>query len=362
MALTTEHKLYIGLGIAAVLGVAVYVQSTQKKEERAAYSAEKASAELPKLDLTEEQTKAVTKVEIARPGNKEAANEADKKPLKVVLEKKGEEWSISSPVKAKANDANLKSLLENLEKLTIEDRIASGTDQYEKYDLTDDKAVHAVFYKGGEKLADLYFGKSGGRGQMTRIAGKDGVFAVKGYSSFIYSRDLKGWRDRTIFKFDEKKVKTVDLVNEKGTFAFVKDGESWKGQFAEPEKKLADLEKFDPKKVDDLLRAFKALNADDFGDDKKKADVGLETPLATLTITLDDGAKRILSVGASAAGESRWAMQNGSDLIFSISSWSGNWATAEVAKFQSDKDAKGGDAAAGDGAPEAPPFEMPEME
>ncbi len=362
MALSTEHKLYIGVGILAVLGIAVYVQQGKKQEERASYSAETVHAELPKIEVTEADTKAVTKIELTKPGDPDADDEKDKKSLKVVLEKKGEDWKVTSPVEAVANKANVDSLLGNLEKLEIQDRIASGTDQYEKYELQDEKALHAVFFKGKDQLANLYFGKSGGRGQMTRIDGKDGVYAVKGYSSFIYSRDLKGWRDRTIFKFDEKKVKSISLVNETGTFEFAKDGESWKGKLAEGKKPAKDIANFDAKKVDDLLRAFKNLNADDFGDDKKKGDVGLEEPVATLTIELDDGAKRILTVGANAKGESRWAMKNGSDVIYSISSWSGNWATAEAEKFQKKEDGEeddGGDAAPampmGMGMPGGPP-------
>ena len=338
MALSTEHKLYIGVGILAVLGIAIYVQQNQNKEEAASYSAESAQAELPKIEVTEADTKAVTKIELTKPGKEDADDEKDKKPLTVVLEKKGDDWEVTSPVKAKANKANVDTLLGNLEKLEVQDRISSGTDEYEKYDLSDKKAVHAVFYKGKDQLANMYFGKSGGRGQMTRIDGKDGVYAVKGYSSFVYSRDLKGWRDREIFKFDEKKVKTVSLTNEAGTFDFEKDGDSWKGKFAEAKKPAKDIERFDPKKVDDLLRAFKNLNADNFGDDKKKSDVGLDEPVATLKIVLDDGANRILTVGANAEGESRWAMKNGSDVIYSISSWSGNWATSELEKFQKKDD------------------------
>jgi hypothetical protein len=322
MALSTEHKLYIGVGVLAVLGIAVYVQQNQNKEERASYSAETAQAALPKIEVTEADTKAVTKIEITKPGKKDATEEKDKKPLTVVLEKKGEDWELTSPVKATANKSNVESLLSNLEKLEMQDRIASGTDQYEKYEVDDKQAVHAIF------------GKSGGRGQMTRVHGKDGVYAVKGYSSYTYSRDVKGWRDRTIFKFDEKKVKTASLANETGTFEFAKDGDSWKGTFAKGALPALPIADFDPKKVDDMLRAFKNLNADDFGDDKKKSDVGLEEPIATLKIVLDDGAKRILTVGDNAKGESRWAMKNGSDQIFSISSWSGNWATSELEKFQ----------------------------
>ncbi len=48
---------------------------------------------------------------------------------------------------------------------------------------------------------------------MTRIAGKDGVYATKGYSSFLYSRDVKGWRDMAVLKFEDTDVTNVTIDN-----------------------------------------------------------------------------------------------------------------------------------------------------
>ena len=39
-----------------------------------------------------------------------------------------------------------------------------------------------------------------------------------------------------------------------------------------------------------MLKAYKGLNADDFGDGKSLADTGLDKPEATVTIALKDGA------------------------------------------------------------------------
>jgi hypothetical protein len=90
-----------------------------------------------------------------------------------------------------------------------------------------------------------------------------------------------------------------------------------------------------------LLRAYKALSAIDFGDDKQPADVGLATPEATVTIDLKGGTgKNVLKVGKTAEGTNRWAMTNGSDQIYSISSWSSDWATADAKKFQATETAK----------------------
>ena len=130
--------------------------------------------------------------------------------------------------------------------------------------------VHVVAYKGAEVAKDLYFGKTGSRGQMARMAGKDGVFTASGYSSYLYTREVKNWRETSILKFEDANAIQVDVTNKNGRFSFSKNGDKWSasitkrekdGKLGKPEK---EWKKFDDTKVKDLLRNFKGLTADDF--------------------------------------------------------------------------------------------------
>ena len=86
MPLSTEHKLYIAIGVLAALGGALYYQNKRQKEEAASYSLEGRVAELPKIKLSEEETKKIDKIVINKPaGDAGPATE-------VVLEKKGDAW------------------------------------------------------------------------------------------------------------------------------------------------------------------------------------------------------------------------------------------------------------------------------
>jgi hypothetical protein len=186
---------------------------------------------------------------------------------------------------------------------------------------------------------------------MTRIAGKDGVYSIKGYSSYLYSRDAKGWRDMTLLKFEDADVTAAGIVNEHGEFAFTKEADKWVAKHKKPKAgALAPLEKFDSGKVADMLRAFRSLNADNFAESgKTAADLGLDKPVATVSLTFKDGGKKNIEVGATAEGTSRWVRVTGKDELFSISSWAADWALAEPKKFQE------GDKAAGAGGGAAPP-------
>ena len=348
-----QKKLYVAIGILLVLGGLLFFQRQGAHKEAMQHSIEGQSANLPKIEVTEETTKAIDRVVIFKPADKEGGVAEE-----IELVKTGEDaWSLEKPSKAKANASNVKSLLENLPKLSLSEAIAENKDEYERWGVSDEKALHATFYKGQENVFDVYFGENGSRGQMTRLAKHDGVFAIKGFSKWLYERDSKGWRDKSMLKFDDKEVVKVQVQNDKGVFVFDKAGEGWTGKHGKTAALAKPIDKFQPSKVDDLLRAYKALSAIDFGDGKAPKDLGLDPPEATVTIELKGGTGvHVLKVGKTSEGTNRWALTNGSDQIYSISSWSSDWATADAKKFTVTETAK----ASADTEPE--PMVEPEEE
>ncbi len=335
--MNAEIKLYAAVGVLAVLGGALFLTNKKQQEEAATYTLSGQAANLPKIEIKDDDVKAIDKIVLTKApeGDAGAGHEVE-------LVKKGDEWRLAQPVDAAANQSNVKSMLDNLKTLKVSELIDPGKNSYDQYKVSDGKGLHAVFTKGGATVFDAWFGENGGRGQMARLAGKDGVYAIKGYSSYLYDREVKGWRDTTIFKFEDTAVNAVTIDNEHGSFDFTKSGDKWTAKFKEPKGAAAkDLEKFDDSKLKDMLRAYKGLNADGFADKTKTpADLGLDKPAATVVITLNDGAKREVKVGATAEGSSRWVQASGVNDLVSISSWAADWALAEPKKFQKADEAK----------------------
>jgi hypothetical protein len=332
-----QKKLYVGAGLLALLIVLFFVQRKSEHSDAQSHSQAGQAANLPKLELTEEVVKGIDRVVLIKPAESDGGV-----PTEVELVKAGEEaWDLKKPVSAKANASNVKSLLDNLSKLSLAEVIATSKDEYGRWGVSDAKGLHASFFKGADSVFDVYFGENGSRGQMTRLAKQDGVFAIKGFSKWLYERDASGWRDKSMFKFEDKEVVKVQIENSNGVFTFDKAGESWTGKQGAKANAQKAIDKFQASKVDDLLRAYKSLSAMDFGDHKQPGDVGLATPEAKVTIELRGGTGlHVLQLGSVAEGSNRWAKTNGSDQIYTISSWSADWATANVAKFQvSDKPA-----------------------
>lgn len=336
--MSQSTKLYASVVVLAGLGGAIWY--AKNKDAQVGVSST-TSAELPEIKAPDD----VDKVSITNGEKGE-----------IVLEKK-DKWVVAKPVQAPANQSNVDQLVKNLKDLKAKEVISAqpSEDSKKDYDFVPSKAVHVVAYKGGDKKIDLTFGSSGARGQMVMVDGKPGIYAVTGYSSYLYTRETKGFRETEIFKYDDQNTNGLVIEKKDGTLSFTKDGDKWSGTY-----KGKPIDRFDSDKVGDAVRAFKGLSADDFGDGKTASETGLDEPESKVTVQLKDNAgKYVLKVGKVSTGTNRWVMKDGSDTIYSIPSYTAEWATADVSKFQKSLDGGAGDAKKKD--PHAMPPGMPGM-
>lgn len=338
----TEKKIYIALGVLVVLVGLVYMQLNRSKKDTAAHSETGAasSASFPEIKVPGDDIDKLTKLQVKN---------ADKGT--VTLEKKDDKWMVTAPVQAPANAAYVKQALDNLKELKVKDVIndtPQASDMYKDYQLDADKAVHVEAFKGNDKAFDMFFGKSGTRGQMARLASKPAIYVITGYSSYQFAREVKDWRNKEMLKFEDANVVSISIRNEEGEYSFSKNADKWSGSF-----KKKEIERFDPEKVKSLVSAYKGLNAEDFAESKSDADTGLDKPVATITFELKDNAgKYTINVGKTSTGSSRYALKDGDPIKYVIGSWAADWAVAKVEKFQK-PDPKKADAGA---APPPPPM------
>jgi hypothetical protein len=249
-------------------------------------------------------------------------------------------WEVEKPVTATANQQSVKDLVANLKELKVDSQVnlTLNDDVKKEKQLDSAHAVHVVAWKGGEKgekKVDEMFGKSGPAGQLVVVSDKaNAVWAAKGYSAYLYTKEPKDFRDKEILKFDDGNVSHVTITNTHGTFSFTKEAK-WAATF--DKKPIA---RFDEAKVADMLRAYKALNADDFGDGKTVADTGLDKPDAVVTIELKDGAAKYeLAIGKVSTGTSRWAKRADDNQIYQVSSYASDFSLSDTSKYQVAADA-----------------------
>jgi hypothetical protein len=338
--MSREKLIIVGLVVLGLLGGLVYRQS---KKDDALGAPVVAAAEFPAVDAPED----VDKLSITNGDKPEVVLEKVPDPGGAPVDGgPATMWTLTKPVKADANQQTVTDLLANLRSLKVDSRVNLKLDDDVRKDKQLDAAhaVHVVAWKGTDKKADDLFGKSGAAGNLVVAASKpDAVYAVKGYSSYLYAKEAKDFRKKDILKFEDAVVTQVTVTNAHGALAFSKSdktGDKWTGTVGGKP-----IPHFDEEKVKSLLTALKALNAEDFGDGKSLADTGLDKPEGILTIHLKDGGKPVeLLVGNVSTGTNRWVKRADDDTIYQITSYASDWATADTSKFQAAADAGAPDA------------------
>ena len=339
------------LAVVATVGAA-YRWHLRGRKQTAEASATAPTETLPNIALAEGDAERITRIELTRPDDDD-----NSRMLRIAIEKQGADWEMTFPLRTQASTSKVEALIDNLKNLHLWTVIDRGTGLYDQYDLSENKALHIVAWKGSEKATDVYCGKSVVRGQLARIPGKEGIFALvnwgqKGYQGFLYTRSLRSWRETSILKFEEDAAIKVEITNRNGVLLFSKSSGAWTGSFAKYRrdgklgKPKQDWRNFDESKIKELLRAYHSLGADDFGDESDKADSGVDRADQTggiIRIGLRDQASDLtIRVGRRsdrasrwAPKDGRWAIKDGSDgTLFVLSPWTAGWATAEVSKFE----------------------------
>jgi len=322
------------------------------------------TASAPKSDAAR-----LTRIELSRPDDSDQADGAPEMQT-VTLERRGADWEMTAPLRTRASLAKVAALIDNLENLHLWAMLDGGTGLYDRYDLGDSKALHIVAWTGPDKardrardrVIDLYCGKSGPQGQLVRLAGRDGTFALvnwgpQGYAGFLYARDVRSWREVSISRFDEDDAERIEITNPNGSFSFSRRagagaGGQWTGTFARrgrdgalraPEPAWPG---FDPGRVRDLLAAYKALDADDFGQPAERAGSGVDEAERTggvLRIKLRSSASDVVvRVGKPTMSRSRWAIDKsrfavrdgGDGTLYALSPWTARWATGPASQFE----------------------------
>jgi hypothetical protein len=301
---------------------------------------------LPTVALAQMDAARLTKIVLTRPDDDDSS-----RTLAVTIDKRGQDWALTAPIAGEADRASVEEAIQNLETLHLWKEVDPGTRFYDQYDLTETKGLHIVAWRGADKVVDLLCGKGSTDGQLVRLPDRDGIYALinwgpQGYSGFLFTRTLRSWRETSIFKFAESDVVGIEIRNRNGVFLFSKRDGVWIGTRARSRGGAAAAwPRFDPSKIEQLLRDYRNLAADNFADGTSRADAGVDDAERTggvIRIKLKSGATLTLRVGKPAIDKTRWAIKDGrwavkdggAGTLYVLAPWTAGWATADARKFQ----------------------------
>jgi hypothetical protein len=204
-------------------------------------------------------------------------------------------------------------------------------------------------WRGSVRVVDLICGRGSLEGQLVRVPDRDGMFALvnwgpQGYQGFLFTRDVRSWRETSIFTFLPDDATRIEIANPRGNFLFTKQEGKWVAARRGP-RGATPWPRFDPQSIQNLLRDYQSLAADDFGDQASRSASGVDHAERTggvIRIRLRRGVDLTLRVGKPASDtsrfavkNSRWAMKEGGDgTLYALSPYTAGWATADASKFE----------------------------
>ncbi len=295
-----NQKTLVALLLFAALLATVYFM--QKRPEKGQRTGEKVRP-LPAI-----KQDAIKQVSITSKG------------VTVELARTGTEWSLVKPVAYPADRYATDSMAEKLEKLEFGDLVTENKARLAEYEVDEKSGIRVVARDGAKTLLDFTLGKTIDDFTMLRPAGKDQVYQAVGALRFIFDREVKNWRRRTIIEVKQEEIRKLEVVvgDAKTVVARADEKSPWKVEKVEGG---AAIDQLDEATVSNLLSTFYTLSAFDFADGIAPEKSGLDKPTAAITAQLKSGSSVTLLVGGRKEDDT-WVQRKGDPQVFVIKKYS----------------------------------------
>lgn len=143
-------------------------------------------------------------------------------------EKKGGQWTMTSPYEWRAESSAIKNLLEKLHETKLENLITEDEEKLGDYNLKNPETVIEVKYNqgGAEKIL---VGKRGPRYSLVYVSkgGKKGVYLVSANFMELLPNRRNDFRDRTIADLPEAKIEEIRWEEGEDSFHLIHKKEGW---------------------------------------------------------------------------------------------------------------------------------------
>lgn len=233
------------------------------------------------------------------------------------LRKSDAGWEVSGDgVKFwKSDQSKIDEALKNItEELSEETLVTSNSSKHGMFEVTAELGIEVEVYAGGDSPAAKFFvGKQGPDFISTYIRkdGEDRVFSIPIQIGTIYGRELTGWRDKFVMRFEPGQVAEALFDFPEGKYRVKKEVDgTW--MLLEPE-----AAKANGVKIEAELSAFSQLEAVSF-EDKTLEEAGLAEPESEVRVKLSDGKEIALYISAESEGYVNGYVEGNPEVIFKI--------------------------------------------
>jgi hypothetical protein len=174
-----------------------------------------------------------------------------------VLHRENGAWMMTSPLRAKADDAGVRELLSKGKSITLK-AMVSGNPQKQGVFQVDSSGTLVRLFAGDAERAAFRIGKMGPTYTETYVRREDAneVYLAEGMLLYVFAKQPRDWRDKTILKVPQESIRNVRFQYGDSTFALTFRDSMW----------TVDGVPASEPAVKSLLGGLASLTADDFVD------------------------------------------------------------------------------------------------
>jgi hypothetical protein len=175
----------------------------------------------------------------------------------VILEKEGGIWNLISPVKYRADETTVTTAIGKGRSLDLSSLVSTNPQKQELFKV-DSLGTLVNVYEKGEERASFRIGKASSSFTETyvRREGSDDVYLALGNLASTFDRQLKDWRDKTIFRTFKDNITNVKFQYGDTTFTLSFEDSLW----------TADGDSSVESKVTSFLSSLSNFQTDEFID------------------------------------------------------------------------------------------------
>jgi len=323
-----KYRLYIGLGVLALLGVGVFFTFRKGND-----AGETITDPWRRVDKAQ-----TTRIVIQRPNNAPA----------IELQKRDNQWHMTQPATGPADSQAVSDALDALAEMHVATVVSRESASQTDLEVDPAHAIHVQLFRDGATQLDLWVGKNLDGGTAVRAPSGPTTFRVDRSIRFVLAKEPREWRDRNITHVERAHVRSVEWVNPSGTYHFDRNGDTWTGATANPA-----IERLDTARLNQTVTNLLELRAMDFA--APTDTTGITDASARVTIAVDNGEAVTLRVGGSKGESETFVQRQGSDVVFTMGRSHAGEIAFEVSLVQAPPPAPDGGVADAASAPVAAP-------
>jgi len=179
-----------------------------------------------KAELLEFNTEEVVSINLQK-------QSADEQSFKIILE--NEKWVLKADDKSYDADTDLiENMINELAELKAIQKVAARKDKWGNFDVTDSTGIRVIVNNDKKVIGDIYIGRfsynQNTRKPKTyvRLNNEKDVFAVEGYLSMTFNRDLNGLRNKSLFRGNKNDFTRITVhYPADSSFTLIKEETGW---------------------------------------------------------------------------------------------------------------------------------------